>query len=103
MTVIAEELGVPTVPFSTWLEALEDLDRKARDDPELVLHNPALRLLSFFRAAQVGDEWEPIGVAKLDLQRALRVSGTLRAQTESLSEHEVCTWLASWKRTGFLL
>ncbi|KAI0311872.1 acetyl-CoA synthetase-like protein [Amylostereum chailletii] len=103
MTTIAEDLGVKLVTFSAWLEALEQAARRAGDNPELVRQNPALRLLSFFRAARVGDDWEPIGVAKLDIRKALSVSETLSMQGGSLGEEDTREWIRSWRKSGFLV
>ncbi|KAI0062574.1 acetyl-CoA synthetase-like protein [Artomyces pyxidatus] len=100
---IARDLGVPLVPYDEWLRALESsLKDKAVSEVELMQRNPALRLLDFFRTARVGRNWEPVGVARLATDKAVRASATLAKKVPSLGEDHVRRWMAAWRASGFL-
>ena len=53
---LAEEIGVPLVPYKTWLAALE----LHAEDEQAICTNPALRLLPFFRAARLAMEKDQV-------------------------------------------
>lgn len=103
----ASWLNVPLVPFPEWLSRLTEEYKKSqsRSDADLErmqLSNPALRLFSFYDTARTGPEWEPLGAARLDASRAVRVSKVLAEGAEPLGEENVRKWLAAWRSSGFL-
>lgn len=103
---VASSLEVPLVPYPEWLSKLSE-EHKAQSYSAANLEraqasNPALRLFGFFQAAHFGPEWEPIGVARLDTARAVRVSNVLAEGVKRLGEENVRKWLGAWRASGFL-
>ena len=97
---LAEQLGVPLVPYAKWLEALQSSLQSGEDEVELQRKNPALRLLGFFSYARLSDEYEPIGLAKLSIAKALEVAPALNIRP--LNGEDAKTWVDAWARAGFL-
>jgi len=102
----ASSLNVPLVPYTEWLSKLSE-EHKAQSYSDANLEkaqagNPALRLFGFFQSARNGPEWEPIGVARLDTTRAVRVSNVLAEGAKPLGEENVRKWLGAWRASGFL-
>jgi hypothetical protein len=103
---VASSFSVPLVPYPEWLSRLSE-EHKAQSYSDANLEkaqagNPALRLFGFFQSARNGPEWEPIGVARLDTTRAVRVSRALAEGTRPLGEKNVRKWLGAWRASGFL-
>ncbi|KAM5532280.1 hypothetical protein V8D89_014038 [Ganoderma adspersum] len=98
ITPIARELGVPLVPYTTWLPALE---RSAEGSEDAARENPALRLLDFFRSFAKGNEKPPLGLWQLATKQAVDASETL-ARMPQLEETDVKRWVAAWRTSGFL-
>ena len=103
----ASWLNVPLVPFPEWLSRLTEEYKKSQSHPDANLErmqasNPALRLFSFYDTARIGPEWEPLGAARLDVSRAVRVSKVLAEIAKPLGEENVRKWLAAWCSSGFL-
>jgi hypothetical protein len=102
----ASSLNVPLVPFSEWLSKLSE-EHKAQSNSDANLEkaqasNPALRLFSFYQSVRTGPEWEPLGVARLDTARAVRVSKVLAEGAKPLGEENVRKWMSAWRSSGFL-
>ena len=102
----ASSLNVPLVPFTEWLSKLSE-EHKAQSYSDANLEkaqasNPALRLFSFYQSVRAGPEWEPLGVARLDTARAVRVSKVLAEGATPLGEENVRKWLSAWRSSGFL-
>jgi hypothetical protein len=102
----ASSLNVPLVPYSEWLSKLSG-EHKTQSYSETNLEkaqatNPALRLFGFYQSARIGPEWEPLGVARLETKRAVRVSNVLAESVKPLDEENVRKWLGSWRASGFL-
>jgi len=102
----ASSLSVPLVPFTEWLSKLSE-EHKAQSYSDANLEkaqarNPALRLFSFYQSVRSGPEWEPLGVARLDTARAVRVSKVLAEGAKPLGEENVRKWLSAWRSSGFL-
>ena len=102
----ASSLNVPLVPYSEWFSKLSE-EHKTQSYSETNLEkaqatNPALRLFGFFQLARIGPEWEPLGVARLETKRAVRVSNVLAEGVKPLDEENVRKWLGSWRASGFL-
>ncbi|TFK94535.1 acetyl-CoA synthetase-like protein [Polyporus arcularius HHB13444] len=89
---IAEELGVPMVPFGTWLAALEQL--ASRKGVEVVEQNPAVLLLTFFKR-------KPVSLLDLETRNACAESNTLDNMDE-LGDEIARKWVAGWRTSGFL-
>jgi len=103
----ASWLNVPLVPFPEWLSRLTGEYKKTQSHSDANLErmqasNPALRLFSFYDTARTGPEWEPLGAARLDASRAVRVSKVLAEGAKPLGEENVWKWLAAWRSSGFL-
>lgn len=106
MASAASSLNVPLVPYSEWLSKLSE-EHKTQTHSETNLEkaqasNPALRLFGFYQSARIGPEWEPLGVARLETKRAVRVSNVLAEGVKPLDEENVRKWLGSWRASGFL-
>jgi hypothetical protein len=104
---VASSLCVPLVPYHDWLTKLATAHKTAQSYSASELEqaqaaNPALRLFSFFQSARTGLEWEPLGVARLDTARAIRVSSVLAEGAKPLGEENVWKWLSAWRASQFL-
>jgi hypothetical protein len=102
----ASLLNVPLVPYPEWLSRLSEAHKSqsfsATELERAPAANPALRLFSFFRSARTGLEWEPLGVARLDTTRSVRVSNVLAKGAKPLGEENVRKWMSAWRAGGFL-
>ncbi|KAI9433075.1 acetyl-CoA synthetase-like protein [Lactarius indigo] len=104
---VASALNVPLVPYPDWLSKLAEAHKASQSYSAAELEraqvaNPALRLFSFFLSARTGPEWEPIGVARLDTARAVRVSSVLAEGARPLGEENVWKWMSAWRASRFL-
>lgn len=103
MTAIAKNIGVPLVPFPDWLSALDQsMNNTSISEVERLLRNPALKLIEFFRHADLDEDKEPLGVARLDTVRSRKVSKTLDVTMKQLDEQDAITWVDTWRRRGFI-
>ena len=101
---IAEEFGVPLVPYATWLAALEKCagESSGERDVDAMRGNPALRLLDFFRnRIEERDGREPLGMPYLATDKARNVSETLAKMSE-IGEAEARQWIKAWRASGYL-
>ncbi|TBU28871.1 acetyl-CoA synthetase-like protein [Dichomitus squalens] len=100
---IADELGVPLVPFQDWLAALEECDSDPLDEghTDAVGTNPALRLLGLFRSWTSGSKSGPVSGLRVLTDKAEAASETLR-DLPHLEEEVARSWIAAWRRSGFL-
>lgn len=99
MKPISKDLDVPLVPYIEWVRALE----QSSSGDEHMQRNPALRLLDFFLsgAGRIGPEWEPVGVARLSMDKAEAVSETLmKGRMPCLGEENVKRWMGYWEKNG---
>lgn len=104
---VASSLSVPLVPYPSWLSKLATAHKVAQSYSAAELEraqmaNPALRLFSFFQSTRTGPEWEPLGVARLDTARAIRVSSVLAEGAKPLGEENVWKWMSAWRASRFL-
>ena len=102
----ASSLNVPLVPYSEWFSKLSE-EHKTQSYSETNLEkaqatNPALRLFGFYQSVRIGPEWEPLGVARLETKRAIRISNVLAEGVKPLDQDNVRKWLGSWRASGFL-
>lgn len=93
---IAQELGVPLVPYEQWLTALKDTSFAVGQQ-----ENPALRLLGFFDRVKPSKGREPPNVAQLNIEKALKVAPVL-GDLPMLDAAEAQKWITAWKASGFL-
>lgn len=103
---IASELGLEIVPYDAWANALGEsakvLESVAHDQDkteEILQQNPCLRLLLFFKQRQANVE--SFGSPKLSIEKAQRVSRTLRSARQ-LDSADVKRWLDYWRSIGFI-
>lgn len=104
---MASSLNVPLVPYPDWLSKLATAHKAAQSFSAAELEraqmaNPALRLFGFFQFARAGPQWEPLGVARLDTARAIRVSSVLADGAKPLGEENVWKWMSAWRASRFL-
>ena len=103
--LVASWLQVPLCPFPEWLSKLSEEHEAHRQCDELKrsqADSPALRLFRLYEYAPIGPEWEPLGNARLDTSRAVRVSKVLAEGAKPLGEENVRKWLGAWTSSGFL-
>lgn len=104
---VSSELCVPLVPYSEWLRRLEE--RALSNDSGAEESLPGAKILSFFRQAASGmeeseDGKEAMGLAALDISRAMSESVTMRDDGEmrKIGVGEVKLWLENWSSRGHL-
>lgn len=98
---IARELGVPIVPFHTWLSLLLDFQENLKlSKAEALRLNPAIALLPLILASNLADYKEPIGFTKLDTQKA--VSYVPKLNDIRIDLEIGGKWIDGWRRVGFL-
>ncbi|TFK94521.1 acetyl-CoA synthetase-like protein [Polyporus arcularius HHB13444] len=101
---IADSLGVPLVPYEQWLTALKSsVEHGSPAEIEMMKLNPALRLKPFYEAQgrTVSRDREPMGLVYLDTTKAQEASPAL-AHLPLLDAERARTWVAAWKKAGFL-
>ena len=99
---IAKKLHVPLVPYHEWLAAMEQsLRDEQRSEVDTMRKNPALRILDTFRGAKFDSNREPLGVIRLDTQKAQQVAPALGL--DQLQPELAHRWLAAWMSSGFML
>ncbi|KAF8160214.1 acetyl-CoA synthetase-like protein [Mycena galopus ATCC 62051] len=91
---IAEDLGVPVVPYSRWLESLEMVASHGSD-------NPGVRLLEFFRQSEESSEDEAFFPARLYNMNGLEISGTL-SSLGPLGSQDAKEWVGYLREIGYL-
>ncbi|KAJ6472708.1 hypothetical protein C8R47DRAFT_1295530, partial [Mycena vitilis] len=97
-SVIANDLGVPLVPYADWLTRLENAAKTEKPFR-------APRLLGFFQSADrhTSEEHNAFGFPKLEMSNALKASKTLRSATSPtywLGEEDVKKWMGYWRSVG---
>lgn len=96
MGYIAQKSDVPLVPWAEWLDRLEKSESTPGNE------NAALRLLEFYKAAKVEDDYRDAGgIARYDLSIAM--SETTVLDPENLSDigpGDVQKWLDFWESIG---
>ena len=102
ISLVASWLEVPLCPFPEWFAKLSEEHEAQPGSKRPRADNPALRLFAYFDSAPIGPEWEPIGTARLDTSRAVRVSKVLAEGAKPIGEENVRKWLGAWTSSGFL-
>ena len=82
-----------------WLSALERGGGQS-SDVDKMRTNPALRILDFFRSADIGEEREPLGIVHLDTTKAQRVAPVLGLPELGADCAE--KWVKAWRDCGFI-
>ncbi|KZT61229.1 acetyl-CoA synthetase-like protein [Calocera cornea HHB12733] len=107
LSSIAERMGCRLVPFSQWVNRLEE----AAEDLKEVERNPAIKLLDFYRSAAVAfaarqrqssAEYrhnEAMGLPDLDTTKAGECSRTLKS-AKRLDNEDVKRWMDYWTARG---
>lgn len=100
----SHELHLPIVPYHEWLATLQrkaQTSDKGETDIEAMRANPALRLLEFFGHSDLRPGREAIGLARLEVKKAVEVSPTLEG-VQQVGAENVKMWVQAWRSTGFL-
>lgn len=93
---IADALGARVVSYAEWLEVLESTGTAdAVTQLERLRDNPALKLLSFFRANSMMSE------GTVSTQEAVKASKELE-RIPVLGPGDSKRWLTAWRASGFL-
>ncbi|KAJ7157427.1 putative aminoadipate reductase [Mycena filopes] len=94
MSSMATGVQLPLVPFSDWVQQLQD--RSLGATAEEIENIPAIKLLNFFRAAVDG-----AGNIEFSTEKAQATSESMKL-VKPLGEHAVQRWMGYWRQTGFL-
>ncbi|KAI0795664.1 acetyl-CoA synthetase-like protein [Abortiporus biennis] len=102
MEELAAQLSVPLVPYDEWLQKLvASLTASGLSEVENMERNPALKLLGFYASATFGgDNNEPIGIIRLDIEKAKKAVPMLQDVKFDVS---VTTkkWISAWRAAGY--
>ncbi|EJT96904.1 acetyl-CoA synthetase-like protein [Dacryopinax primogenitus] len=106
MKPIADKLCARLVPFAEWFSQLA----AAAEDSTQVKHNPAIKLLDFYRlvatgaarAQQSGTKREAMNIPDLECVKA-RASSVILDGLEPLGKEDVERWCRYWRARGFLI
>ena len=104
MKEFAKQLNVSVVPYAEWLSALGahlNNGPSGVSQVERMRRNPALKLLQFYTDADLDEDREPLGIVRLGIDEALRVSPALSG-LKALDGDCVSGWLAAWRKSGFI-
>nr|UXY92114.1 ATP/NADPH-dependent carboxylic acid reductase [Trametes cinnabarina] len=93
---IAEQLNLPTVPYSDWLEKLEKSAAAASSGPGVDQHDSAHNLVGFFRSEGMGGAAVP-----LSTDRAVRASKSL-AGARPIGREDALNYLRFWQKVGYI-
>ncbi|KAH8101719.1 acetyl-CoA synthetase-like protein, partial [Cristinia sonorae] len=98
---LAQAMNVSLVPYEQWLPKLGDcLGDRSLPEVEHLKRNPALRLLDYYRALQLNDDMEPLGIVRLNTTKAVHIAPSLLEMP--LSAELAVRWLKSWRMSSFL-
>ncbi|KAJ7758010.1 hypothetical protein B0H16DRAFT_1536490 [Mycena metata] len=96
LALIAEDLHLPVVPYTTWLSSLQAASSSGLD-------NPGTRLLDFFGAIRaVSDQEEAFFPVPLANENALRNSAFL-SSVPALDRRDVTAWVGYLRKAGYLV
>lgn len=99
--VFADQMGVPLVPYSTWLSLLEDdAKNETMSKSERAKRNPAIRLIPYFKGVDMGENKEPVGHTRMDMSKAVKAAPVLMIVT--IGSDLVIRWVRKWRESGFL-
>ncbi|KAF8581171.1 acetyl-CoA synthetase-like protein, partial [Ramaria rubella] len=102
---VAVLLGIPLVPYATWLTALQSYASKNAEDTTV---NPALRLLDFYSnsvtpSASSDHSGEAMGFAMMETSETQEQAPSLRQDNlPQLEKENVDIWVRYWRQKGFL-
>jgi len=96
--IIASRLKVDILPYSQWLERLEDAGKAVENAEQKI---SALRILPFYKGMlQCLDapDCEAFGMVEIETKQAVRLSKTLADPgLAQLGEEDVNRWLSYWR------
>ncbi|KAJ7763433.1 hypothetical protein B0H16DRAFT_1527845 [Mycena metata] len=96
LALIAEDLHLPVVPYTTWLNSLQAASSSGLD-------NPGTRLLDFFGSIRaVSDQEEAFFPVPLANENALRNSAFL-SSVPALDRRDVTAWVGYLRKVGYLV
>jgi hypothetical protein len=98
-SLVAKALNVPLVPYSKWLEALEESAQSSYHVPP-----SSFQLLDFYRSANKprrSQQDEAFGFSRLSSSHTESVVPAL-LRLERLGFHDVTSWLSYWSSAGVL-
>ena len=104
---MAKILDVPTVPYTDWLEKLENAlmtisSSGSGSSMSAVKENPAFKLIEFYRSIQVvSDSGEAFIKTRLAVEKTVKVCATLGdPDLHRLDESDAKRWLKYWEEKG---
>lgn len=111
--VVSQELSIPFVPYSEWIEKLEKAagevaeSNDATRSAQFAEQVPAATIIAFFKSAvsavENGSEGhEAMGLADFETDVARKGSAALRNARKLVAE-DVQSWLGYWKSVEFLV
>jgi hypothetical protein len=102
ITPIAQAMRVPLVTYPEWLSALNrSMENTSFTDVERMRRNPALKLIEFFRRADLSEDKEPLDLPRLSTEHAVKVSKALNSTMPQLSGKDALRWFEAWQMSGF--
>ncbi|KAF4618223.1 hypothetical protein D9613_011591 [Agrocybe pediades] len=107
-SIAAQELSVPLVSYTEWLQKLEGTVTQNGESAEMTVESlkaiPALRLLDFYRvvASNLQKDGNAFGLPRLSCENAVRLSPTLSEGIPPLGEEDVKSWLSFWREVGYV-
>lgn len=106
MERLGEHLGLPLVPYSEWLNALESSATTSSSIPGVSttsLSNPAISLLHFYRSARLPSaaDSEAFGFTPMKTNNAVETVPWLNT-LEQIGKEDIDKWVGYWRRVGLL-
>ncbi|KAJ3926223.1 MAG: male sterility protein-domain-containing protein [Lentinula lateritia] len=105
MKPIASMLKLPLVPYSQWLNKLNEMHQQRMANADQFADQPALALVDFF-ALGVQEPRSPLEASGLDpvvsISRSKLLSITMASHACQLTESDIKKWCTYWQSTGFL-
>lgn len=99
--VFAAEVGVPLVPFGTWISLLQNYSNDTGiPKSDRVKRNPAIHLIPYFEAADMSPYKEFMGHTRLDTTKAIEIAPMLK--DIRIGREMAVDWVRGWRRMGFL-
>ncbi len=104
MEPIAQHLALDLVPYDEWFAQLEKKSSGLGADAEVEMLRqfPAAKILDFFSHEKSNSiSVEAMGIPRLDVSEAQRISTTLQ-KLPPLTGDDALRWVAYWKQAGLL-
>ena len=108
-SIAAQDLSVPLVSYTEWLEKLEEAGKSTQSDNtdngvEILRKIPALRLLPFYQSisATQKNDGNAFGLPPLGCEEAVCLSKTMSDGILPLGENDVRSWMQFWRDVGYI-